>query len=233
MYGGGLTNLASGTINLAAGSSANDEGGLPCLENDGQFNVSGPRACYIGIPFNNHGTVTVNGGALNLEGTTSLTKGTLNFVITNPANFGTLNLPGNAVLTCALGASFSGYTPRMGDSFGLITYGSETGIFSAFNLPPDANWKFDYGQTAFTLSVASLTGPYLTLQVIEPPLNSNNFTMLMLGPIGSNYMIQASSNPSFTNWVSLTNFTSVDTSFYYTDTTATNHESRIFRAVMH
>jgi hypothetical protein len=232
MYGGVLTNLASGTVKLAPQSSVYSISGSPDINNAGQFNVSGPGTSTIGIPFDNHGTVTVNSGTLNLTGPSSLTNGTLNFVITNTTNFGTLNLSGNAVLTCALGASINGYTPQVGDSFGLITYSSETGVFSAFNLPPDANWGFDYGHTVFSLYVASLTAPFLTLQVIQPPLIANSFTLLMLGTIGSNYWIQASTNLSPTSWVTLTNFISVDTSFYYTDTTATNHQSRMFRAVL-
>ncbi|HUD81872.1 MAG TPA: hypothetical protein VMQ67_00150, partial [Candidatus Saccharimonadales bacterium] len=62
---------------------------------------------------------------------------------------------------------------------------------------------------------------------------TSGFTMLMLGPIGSNYTIEGATDSRLNNWVALTNFTTVDTSFYYTDTTATNYPVRIFRAVMH
>jgi hypothetical protein len=233
MYGGVFTNLASGTVNLAPQSSVTAISGSPDLDNDGQFNVSGPGTSTIGIPFNNHGSVNIQSGVLSLTGPQSLTNGTLNFAITNTTSFGTLNLSGNADLTCTLGATITGFAPQIGDSFGLITYGSETGLFSAFNLPSDVNWGFNYGNTLFSLIVSNLAAPYLTLQIVEPPLVTDGFTLLMLGPIGSNYSIQAAAAPNLTNWVSLTNFTSVDTSFYYTDTTATNHQARVFRAVMH
>jgi hypothetical protein len=233
MYGGVFTNLASGTVNLAPQSSVISISGSPDLDNDGQFNVSGPGASTLSIPFNNHGTVNIQSGALSLTGLSSLTNGTLNFAITNTTNFGTLNLSGNADLTCTLGATLTGFAPQIGDSFGLITYVSESGLFSAFNLPPDVNWGFNYGNTVFSLIVSNLAAPYLTLQIVEPPLIPDGFTLLMLGPIGSNYSIQAATVPTLTNWVSLTNFTSVDTSFYYTDTTASNYQARVFRAVMH
>jgi hypothetical protein len=66
MYGGVVTNL--GTINAAAGTDIADQNGQPDLDNDGQFNVSGPGTTTIGIPFNNYGTVAVNGGTLDLAG---------------------------------------------------------------------------------------------------------------------------------------------------------------------
>ncbi len=66
MNGGVLTNL--GTINLAAGSEAIFEGGSPDIDNDGQFNVAGTGTSTINVPFNNVGTVTVNGGIFDLAG---------------------------------------------------------------------------------------------------------------------------------------------------------------------
>jgi hypothetical protein len=230
MNGGVLTNL--GTINFAIGSSAIFESGSPDIDNDGQFNVAGTGTSTINVPFNNEGTVAINSGTLNLTGPYSLTNGTLNFVISGATNFGALKLSGNAELTCALGAAFSGYSPHIGDSFGLITYGSESGNFSAFKLPSNAVWDFKYGTTVFTITVISLNVPVVTLQAIEPPLITQGFTLLMLGPIGSNYMIQASTDPELANWVTLTNFTSLDSSFYYTDTTVSNYPSRVFRAVL-
>jgi hypothetical protein len=228
--GGALTNL--GTINLAAGSGAIFEGGLTDIDNEGQFNVSGTGTSTINLPFHNEGTVAINAGTLNLTGPYSLTNGTLNFGISGATNYGRLTLSGSAELTCGLGAAFNGYSPRVGDTFGLITYASETGNFSAFKLPPVAIWDFKYGTTVFTLTVVSLNVPVVTLQVIEPPLITDGFTLLMLGPIGSNYMIQASTDPRLANWVTLTNFTSLNSSFYFTDTSATNRSSRMFRAVL-
>ena len=63
-----------------------------------------------------------------------------------------------------LDAIANGYAPKKGDAFPLITYGSQSGIFNAFNLPPAANWQPKYGQTVFSLVVSSLTAPYVTLE---------------------------------------------------------------------
>jgi hypothetical protein len=177
--------------------------------------------------------LNIQNGTLGCGGAFSTTGGALNFTINSATSFGQLALSGSFAANGTLGTIASGYSPKLGDSFPLITYASEAGIFNALNLPPDANWQIDYGQTVFTLYAANLTAPYLTLQVVTPPLINNAFTLLMLGSIGSNYTLQAATPPRLTNWVDLTNFVSVDTSFYYTDTTATNRPSHIFRAVMY
>jgi hypothetical protein len=232
-----ISNAASGTFNFALTNGAEMEyyayGGKTAFYNASQLNVSGVgQTGYISDPFVNTGILNIQSGNLSVINGFASTNGTLNFGISSSTSYGTLALSGNFALNGTLGAIANGYAPSMGDSFPLITYGSEAGVFNAFNLPRDANWGFTYGQTVFTLYVVSVAAPYLTLQVIEPPLIPDGFTLLMLGQIGSNYMIEAATRPTLTNWVSLTNFTSVDTSFYYTDTTVTNHEARIFRAVM-
>jgi hypothetical protein len=231
--GGVVSNTANGIINWNAAGTVNNQ--PPTLfANAGQINVNigGGNTATIDGPFNNSGTVNIQSGTLSAIGGYTSTNGTLNFGIISTSSFGQLALPGHFALNDTLGAVANGYTPRAGDSFPLISYGSETGIFNAFNLPPDANWEINYGKTVFSLVVSNLNAPFLTLQPVTPPLITNGFTLLMLGPIGSNYMIQASTNLSLSDWVTLTNSTSVDTSFYYTDTTATNHTSRVFRAVM-
>ena len=68
MYAGQLTNLPSGTVNVAAGTSMGTENGSPLIENAGQFNLAGPGTTSINIPFFNTGTVAVNGGTLELGG---------------------------------------------------------------------------------------------------------------------------------------------------------------------
>jgi hypothetical protein len=231
MFGGVLTNL--GTINLTAGSGATSENGLPDLDNNGQFNVSGPGTSTIGIPLNNTGTLNIQSGTLSVTGGYTSTNGTLNFGISSTTNFGTLTLSGPVALNGTLDAIASGYTPKTGDSFPLITYGSESGNFGVFNLPPDVDWHTSYDPTVFSLIVFAVNAPFLTLQAVTPFEITSGFTLLMLGPIGSNYTIQGATDSRLNNWVDLTNFTTVDTSFYYTDTTPTNYPVRIFRAVMH
>src|SRR5260221_14438565 len=64
--GSQFSNLVSGTVSMVAGASINNQGGTN-LDNAGQFNVApGPGTAYMSVPFNNHGTVTVGSGTLQL-----------------------------------------------------------------------------------------------------------------------------------------------------------------------
>src|SRR6202034_4132246 len=49
-----------------------------------------------------------------------------------------------------------GYIPATGSMFTALTYTSESGTFTDFNLPfPDA-WQTNYGPTSFTLTVLNV-----------------------------------------------------------------------------
>ena len=172
-------------------------------------------------------------GAVSLTGAYSLTNGTLSFGITDTTHFGKLNLSGQAGLTGTLGVTFNGYTPQIGDSFGLITYGSETGAFTAFNLPQPNNWQETYGSTVYTLSVAAAP-PGVTLAPGQPVWTTNGFNLELSGPGGFNYTIQVSTNLAQTNWTTLTNFVSTFILSSFTDSATTNfYTNRFYRAVMH
>jgi hypothetical protein len=232
MYGGRLTNLASGTVNVAAGTFIGTQSGSPLIANAGQFNVAGPGTTTINIPFFNTSILNIQSGNLALGEGYSFTNGTLDFGISNATSFGSLTLAGPCALTGTITVIANGYIASKGDTFPLITYGSETGLFSVFNLPRNVNWQPTYGQTVFSLSVPSLNGPYVTLQAYPQDQTAGAFTLLLLGPTGSNYSIQASADSKFTNWVTVTNFTTVDSSYYYTDTAAADYPLRIYRAMI-
>jgi hypothetical protein len=176
--------------------------------------------------------LNIQSGALSLTGGNDLTNGTLNFGITNTSSFGTLNLSGHAALTGALGVTLYGYTLQIGDSFGLITYGSETGAFTAFQLPSTANWQETYGSTLFSLAVAPSVAP--ASLYLEGAFTVNGFNLQIFGPVGSNYTVQVSTNLAQTNWATLTNFVSTNGWFSVTDSAATNFDpDRFYRAVIH
>jgi hypothetical protein len=231
-----ITNLAGATITLAANNSAGayaNWGGAHTIYNAGQVTVAGTGGATINDTFNNSGTLNLQGGALSLTGAYSLTNGTLNFGITNTSSFGKLNLSGNAGLTGALGVTFYGYTPQVGDSFGLITYGLETtGAFTAFNLPSGFNWQENYRATLFTLSVASIAGPTnVTLMLGQPVFTPNGFNLLVSGPVTSNYMVQVSTNLANNSWATWTNYVSTAILTSITDSVATNfYTNRFYRA---
>ena len=169
---------------------------------------------------------------MNLTGGYSLNTGALSFGINSATSHGQLVLPSSYALGGTLTAIANGYVPSPGDSIPLITYTSETGLFSTFNLPRPADWLVNYGKTAFSLNVASIAPPYVTLEVFTPLPIVNGFTLLMLGPVGSNYMIQASTD--LNTWAPITNFVPTNSSLYLTDAAATNAPShRYYRAVIH
>jgi hypothetical protein len=183
------------------------------------------------VTLNNTGTVNIQNGSLDLGGAVSLTNGTLNFAITTTNTYGKLNLSGAAGLTGALGVVFYGYTPQVGDAFGLITYGSETGAFATYNLPSRINWQQTYGSTVYTLSVVG--APTVTLAFGDPVWTARGFNLAVSGPSGSNYTIQVSPILLQTNWETLTNFVSTFIVSPITDSAATNFSTnRFYRAIM-
>ena len=164
--GSQFTNLVSGTLTFPAGAQANSAGGNN-LDNEGQFNVVGPGTASVTIPFINHGAVTVSNVTLQLSGGESLANGTLIFGITSSSSYGKLAISGPAALTGTLGVTFNGYSPALNDAFGLIAYGSQSGAFTAFNLPATVNWQKTYGATLFTLTVSSLVSGQPNLNITQ------------------------------------------------------------------
>jgi hypothetical protein len=233
--GGGsvISNAASGTINLPLNNNVitrNGFGGTATFYNSGVINCAGSSTGTLADTFVNNGTLNLQSGTL--RDTASCAFGSnsiLTIAVTSRTNFASLDVTGGASLGGLLGViSSDGYTPAPGDSLPLITYGSESGLFNAFIFPPYANWQPNCGRTAFTLNVASLTAPYLTLTPLLPKFDSNGFNFLMLGPIGSNYTIQSSSN--LQSWTTLTNFVTTYSSFYFTDPSATHSAQNFYRA---
>ena len=60
------------------------------------------------------------------------------------------------------------------------------------------------------------------------PLSAAGLYLVLQGPIGSNFTVQASTN--LTNWAPITNFELESSPFYFTDSTATNYKWRFYRA---
>jgi uncharacterized repeat protein (TIGR02543 family) len=60
------------------------------------------------------------------------------------------------------------------------------------------------------------------------PMSANGFLLNVQGPVGSNYVIQVSSD--LVNWQPLTNFVSTNATTYFQDTSATNYSRRFYRA---
>jgi len=56
----------------------------------------------------------------------------------------------------------------------------------------------------------------------------NGLSLMLQGPVGANYMIQASTD--LLSWLPITNFVSTNSPVYFTDPTAKNYNRRFYRA---
>ncbi len=233
LYSGALiSNTPSGTLNVTNISWNYESGGL--VANAGVMNVWSGGG--ITAPVTNSGTINLNSGTLSLYSTLSLANGTLDFGIASTSSYGKLALSGAATLTGTLGVTFNGYSPSVNDTFGLISYGSESGAFTAFNLPATVTWQKTYGATLFSLTVSNLVSSAVSviLQPGQPPFTGQGFNLLVTGPIGTNYVVQVSTNLFPANWQTLTNFTSITQTSTITDTKAVaSQPARFYRAFAH
>ena len=240
--GGGtvISNAPSGVISVALNGNNIESyayGGATAFYNAGTINVAGAgQSGFITDPFYNTGTLNISSGTLGLNDGVSLTNGTFNFGISNKTSFGSVAIAGPVGLTGALGVTFNGYTPLVGDSFGLISYGSEAGTFTSFNLPATVGWQPSYGSTLFALTINNFVAAptNVVLQVANPSFSAKGFNLLVSGPVGSNYVVQVTTNLFPPNWQPLTNFISTIVSSSVTDTNATKSQAaRFYRAYTH
>jgi hypothetical protein len=154
--------------------------------------------------FNNPGTVDCQVGQLAIGGAYTLAGGRLIFSINSSNNFGSLYLAGNATLTGALSANFAnGYSPVADTSFPLVSYGSETGIFTTLSLPhlsPGLVWQTNYGSTTFTLIVTSAPPTQLSVAMTE---DGGTLSLTWNAIVGQTYQLQYTTNLAPANWLNL------------------------------
>ena len=181
-YTGSIVNQAGALFNVQNGETIQAEGGSPYFNNAGTFLKSAGSTTMIQPIFNNTGTVSLD--------------------IYSPSNFGQINFNGNVALAGVAAINFiSPYSPSTGDSFPLLTYGSETGVFSSVNVPPPASWETNsitYGSTAFTLAIGSI----YKLAFIAGPAGTN-----VAGAAFAPIVVQAqylNGNPFATNGAPIT-----------------------------
>jgi len=100
------------------------------------------------------------GSTLSVAGAFANESATLELVIGGrdaATEFGTLSATGAATLTGSFSAALAnGFTPRLGDSFRVLSAGAVIGQFSTANLPTlggGLRFQLDYSATGITLTV--------------------------------------------------------------------------------
>jgi len=134
-----------------------------------------------------------------------LAGGALDFSINGSTNYGSIHLANNIALAGALGVSLANdYSPTSGDSFALLSYGSETGTFSTLDLPHLSGgliWRTNYGATSFTLMVTSAPPFQLTAGTIGNA--GGDFLFNFEAIAGQSYQVQYTTNLAPAHWIDL------------------------------
>jgi hypothetical protein len=92
-----------------------------------------------------------------------------------------------------------------------------------------ASSNYTFTGTGNRILIANFVPQIPLLGFSSPLWNIGRFNLMMFGPIGSNYEIDASTN--LFNWIPLTNFVSTTSPIYFSDQSATNYKRRFYRAV--
>ena len=161
----GLVNLPGVLVDMQSDVGISYYDGNEVMVNQGTVRKSGGSGASAIYPrLNNSGTLDAQSGTVSLTTGYTLTGGTLNFGISGAASFGKINLAGAAALTGTLSANLNnGFVPSRGNSFAVLSYGSQGGSFGNFILPARDAWSTNYGATTFTLTVLN-SAPMLSAQ---------------------------------------------------------------------
>jgi hypothetical protein len=156
-----------GTITVAGAS----------FNNSGQLLESGSgESITVTADTTNTGLVEVDHGAITFSGRFTQSSGTMDFGLTSPKDFGQINLSGPVSVTLSgivpIGGSLSaqldgGYVPNLGDSFAILSYGTNSVAFTNVVFPAGVAWQTNYNQGVLTLVAKGI----LPLGVMISPTN--------------------------------------------------------------
>jgi hypothetical protein len=172
---GVLVNLPGALVNVMADVSIDVNGGGPGFFNQGILRKSGgtgTTAINPALTMSSTGTLDAQTGTMNIlnnGGTFNLAGGTMNFGINSLASFGQIkvtNTPALTLIGTVTANLNNGFVPVAGSSFSVLTYASETGVFTNMNLPLAVAWKTNYGSTVFSLN-AQLALPTISPQSVN------------------------------------------------------------------
>jgi len=159
---GGTLNVLPGTTTFSAGY----------VQNGGILKGSGTVL----------GSVTINGGQLNVGNSPGALNITGNLILTPSSvtnielggtapgtGFDVINVTGNATLAGTLNViSYGGYTPAAGNNFSFMNFGSSSGSFASTNLPGSWNIGLNSYSTYLDLLMSGVfASPLTPLQALQ------------------------------------------------------------------
>ena len=128
----------------------------------------------------------------------------MNFRLNDLNDFGSIHLSGNAALAGIFNVTLqSGYSPAVSNSFAVVNYGSETGTFTALNLPhltQGLTWQSGYGDNALTLTVIAVPPPSVS---VPGKISGNQLSLAWSAVPGQWYQVQYTTNVSPATWRNL------------------------------
>ncbi len=123
--------------------------------------IAGTGTTSFYIPLDNSGELDAESGTLSFNGSPAYTQtgATVAFGLRTPSTSGHVSVSGNVNLDGTLQVNLlPGYSPSLGDSFSLLSYGSYAGSFNNLDLAsPGTNlkWRVSYSASALLLQVLS------------------------------------------------------------------------------
>ena len=133
-----------------------------------------------------------------------MTNGTLNFGISGPSQFGSIDFLNYVQLAGRLSVNFTNhYTPVASNSFPVVAYSSETGMFNSTCLPPLSSglfWQTNYTSSGFTLNIVA-AGPLKLSGGLS--VSGNSMSLSWYGVLGQSYQVQCATNLAPAIWVNL------------------------------
>jgi len=161
-YYGQIWNQAGAQWNIQCDQTLSDPSyRVPTFNNAGTVTKNGTSGnTTVNAYFNNSGVVDADQGVISLINGASL-AGSISFEINGTNNFGSVFVSGSVAFGgMTAGVIFNpSYSPHIGNSFALGTYGSlasSNGPFAGLTLPNSVIWQTNYGTSAFTLSILSV-----------------------------------------------------------------------------
>jgi hypothetical protein len=160
---------------------------------------------FTGVFLNNTGNLDVQTGVIALQDGGNFTGGKLNFGLNSSNNYGQISFSGAMALTGTVSANLNkGFIPAVGNSFSVLSYGSETGSFTSTVLPPGSVWTSLYGSTTYTITVVSNlpAGPITNLVA---RWQSGQAMLQFSGASNASYTVLGTTNLTVprTNWNAL------------------------------